>query len=287
MTPTSITDEDVSDTTNNELNPVQSVEEESTQSQVCQLLNDVTPVMNNAPSTDHSETCSEATTDVSDSEISSEKQRSLRTRQKRKRPDGLLVTWEKKVPRKKENGDSKIKPDEIVLFENPDDLLPPSCLKKVDMANEIVRPVIREPVIVRSENSCTSENRVDGEENVVEEASEPEVPVEDESLIEMRNLISKWYDEKSQKSAEEIQEEVDLYLENELTQQLRPLMKKASLSAKAEERFHEHVFEKAKLRKRRHSVEESEENDLYIPSQPKLYKREFVVEEIKEMEIDR
>ena len=284
MTLTSITDKELVDTVINDAQAEAIELEQPNNTQQCQHLNDVTPIINNAPPTDHSETCSEAT-DNSDSETTNtEKQRSMRTRKNPKRPQELLVSWEKQIRCKKET--RKPRAEDIILLDEPEDLLAPQTLRKVDMANEIVQPPPRELDSRKSEDSmCSSiEGRTEKEEKDVTSELED---VEDEAMVEMRNLISKWNDEKSQKSEEEIQQEVELILKTDVTEQLRPLMKKAALSAKAEERFHEHVFEKAKLRKRRISVEESEENDLYIPSQPKLYKREFVVEDIREMEIDR
>ena len=133
--------------------------------------------------------------------------------------------------------------------------------------------------------SSLEQDTTSGQFSEGQESSTDKTNAVDEAIVK---AIQEWYDVVSKKSHDEMDEEVDRILENDRLSQLRPNMKKANISMKAEERFQEHVFEKAKLRKRRLSEDaNADDNDLYIPSQPKLYKKAFVVEDIREMEIDR
>ena len=169
-------------------------------------------------------------------------------------------------------------------------------LKLMKFPDEKIEKVIAEVGCVPEASKQDKENEVNASgvsgggvssstENCVEEGSDEVVETEEQRMI--RLAIEDWYDVVSKKSHEEMDDEVARILARDYDMQLRPNMKKAKLTSNAEERFREHVFEKAKLRKRRHSEDDEDDNDLYIPSQPKLYKKAFVVEAIRQMEIDR
>ena len=193
------------------------------------------------------------------------------------------------------------KKEDIVLLDSPEEFNKPERFHLQDVLAEVNAQKMLDPNLGKPDEGLTElihtvtdiTNRMPPAEPVVSsavielDADDVQLSKEAEAAEVAQKAISEWYDVLSKKSAEEVQEEVDKIMQRNEFIQLRPNLKRANISCKAEERFYEHVFERAKLRKRRLSEDEAEDNDLYIPSQPKLYKKAFVVEEIREMEIDR